>query len=133
MKKEISIEAYMSALDHPLKAVVELLRTIILGVDDTIAEQVKWNSPAFYYTGEMAEFDPKEYKRDIVVLNLHKKDSVLMVFPTGARINDSSGLLGGKFLDSRKVIKFSSVEEVNERAEDLRNVVKGWLETVEKE
>ncbi|MBK8603682.1 MAG: hypothetical protein IPN87_11570 [Saprospiraceae bacterium] len=83
MKKEISIEAYMSALDHPLKAVVELLRTIILGVDDTIAEQVKWNSPAFCYTGEMAEFDPKEYKRDIVVLNLHKKDSVLMVFPTG--------------------------------------------------
>jgi len=56
-----------------------------------------------------------------------------MVFPTGARINDSSGLLGGKFLDSRKVIKFSSVEEVNERAEDLRNVVRGWLETVEKE
>ena len=41
MKKEISIEAYMSALDHPLKAVVELLSTIILGVDDTIAEQVK--------------------------------------------------------------------------------------------
>jgi len=66
-------------LNHPLKNVVQALRKIVLSVDEEIAEQIKWNSPSFYYTGAMKPFDPKEYKRDIVVFNLHKNDCVLLV------------------------------------------------------
>jgi hypothetical protein len=133
MKKEQTIEDYMASLDHPLKESVEKLSEILLGVDPSIAVQVKWNSPSYYYTGEIAPFDPKEYKRDIVVLNLHKKESILLVFPTGARINDPSGILEGKFTDGRKTIKFSNLSEVNAGAEDLRSVVRNWIETVEKD
>lgn len=131
MAKEIPISQYLTELDHPLKDVVLLLREIILSSDPLVAEHVKWNSPAYYYSGEMPPFDPKEYKRDIVVLNLHKKDSVLLVFPTGARINDSSGLLDGKFTDGRKVIKFANIEEVKSRSVDLKNVIVNWIETIE--
>jgi len=67
------VEAYIQALDHPLKDVVHALRQVIATADEEIGEQIKWNSPSFYYTGEMKPFDPKEYKRDIVVFNLHKK------------------------------------------------------------
>lgn len=38
-------------------------------------------------------------KRDIVVFNLHKKDQVLLIFPTGAKIKDQSGLLEGEFTE----------------------------------
>lgn len=133
MKKPENVDQLLSALDHPLNDAVSALRKIILDTDPNIAEQVKWNSPSYYYTGEMAPFDPKEYKRDIVVVNLHKKDSILLVFPTGARIDDASGLLEGKFTDGRKMAKFGSLDEVNERGEDLKKVIKNWMDTVEKD
>ena len=133
MKKPENVDQLMEALDHPLNDAVSTLRKIILDTDPNIAEQVKWNSPSYYYTGEMAPFDPKEYKRDIVVVNLHKKDSILLVFPTGARIDDASGLLEGKFTDGRKMAKFGSLDEVNNRGEDLKKVIKKWVDTVEKD
>jgi len=115
-----------------MEEIIEELRKIILSTDKEISEQVKWNSPAFYYTGDMKPFDPKEYKRDIVVFNLRKPEYVLLVFPTGARIKDDSGLLEGKYPDGRKTIKFASVEEVKKRKKDLQAVIKYWLATVEK-
>ena len=108
-------------------------KVLILATDPEIGEQIKWNAPAFYYTGEMKSFDPKEYKRDIVVYNLHKKEYVLLVFPTGAKVNDASGLLQGNFPDGRKTITFSSLEEVGKRAKDLQAVIKKWLSLVEKD
>ncbi|UOQ53538.1 hypothetical protein [Hymenobacter cellulosivorans] len=55
-----------------------------------VAEQIKWNSPSFYYTGLIAPFDPKEYRRDIVVVNLHRGHA-LLVFATDATIPDPGG------------------------------------------
>ena len=51
---------------------IETVRSIILSTKPEIDEQVKWNSPSFYYNGDMKAFNPKEYKRDIVVMNLSK-------------------------------------------------------------
>ncbi|HMU03982.1 MAG TPA: DUF1801 domain-containing protein, partial [Saprospiraceae bacterium] len=118
--------------DHPLKDVINSLRKVILESSSEIGEQIKWNSPAFYFTGEMRDFDPKEYKRDIVVMNLYKKDSVLLVFPTGARIKDDTGLLEGDFSDGRKVAKFRSVSEVQSKEDALKSVLTKWLELVER-
>lgn len=110
---------------------ITALRTIILAADPRVAEQVKWNSPAFYYTGPMVPFNPKEYKRDIVVLNLRAKDHVLLVFPTGARINDPSGLLQGDYTDGRRMIKIHSPEEAQAHAEALQTIIRNWLAGVE--
>jgi hypothetical protein len=46
------------------------LRQIILAAYPKIGEEVKWNAPAFFYTGEMEPFDPKEFRRYLAVLNL---------------------------------------------------------------
>lgn len=117
---------------HPLSIVIETLRQLILSTDKEIGEQIKWNSPAFYYTGDMKPFNPKEYKRDIVVFNLHKKDFVLLVFPTGATINDITGLLEGNYKDGRKIIKFATIEAVEQKTEDLQWIIREWLKNVEK-
>ena len=42
----------------------------------------------------MKAFDPKEYKREIAVFNL-LKGSIMLVFTSGAKVNDTSGLLEG--------------------------------------
>jgi len=61
--------------------VIETLRQIILSTDKEIGEQIQWNSPAFFYKGEMKPFDPKEYKRHVVVFNLAKKDCIRLYSP----------------------------------------------------
>ena len=129
---EKQVIEYFKKLEHPLANVVQALRKTVLSADNEIGEQIKWNSPSFYYTGEMKAFDPKEYKRDIVVFNLHKKEYVLLVFPTGAIVEDTSGLLEGKFPDGRKTAKFSTLNEVKTKENDLKDVIKKWLNKVDK-
>lgn len=124
-------ENYYRELKHPLIEVVQALRKIILSTHHDIAEQIKWNSPSFYFTGEMKPFDPKEYKRDIVVFNLHRKDLILLVFPTGARVSDKTGLLEGNFKDGRKVAVFSSIAQATEKEKDLQSVILHWIEGID--
>ncbi len=128
-----AVQKFMDETDHPLKPVMEEIRKIVLASDPEIGEQIKWNAPAFYYTGDMKAFDPKEYKRDILVYNLFKKEYLLLVFPTGAKVEDASGLLEGKFPDGRKTAMFSSLEQVKQLANDLQAVIKKWLSLVEKD
>jgi hypothetical protein len=129
-KDEVS--RHIKGLEPALAKTVEALREIILSTDEMIGEHIKWNSPAFYYTGPMKEFDPKEYKRDIVVLNLHK-GRILMVFPTGARISDSSGILEGTYSDGRRMIQIKDIADLEQKEEKLRSVIRKWLLLVEKD
>jgi hypothetical protein len=121
------VDTYMSKLDHPLKDVVQALRELILSTDDEIGEEIKWNAPTFFYSGKMRSFNPKEYKRDLIVFNLFKKDCVRLVFPSGAKVNDTSGLLEGTYADGRRLAHFYSLEDVNSKKEAMQRVIKEWL------
>lgn len=125
------VTAHIQALDPALGNIVEKIREIILSTDSEIGERIKWNNPSFYYTGEMPDFDPKEYKREIAVFNLHK-GRIMLVFTTGAKVNDASGLLGGDFKDGRRTAVFSSLEDVDAKKEALQQVIRTWLSMIEK-
>ncbi len=126
------VDEYMQELKHPLTDVVAALRRIILNVDREIGEEIKWNAPTFFYTGEMAPFDPKEYKRYIVVFNLYQKNCIRLVFPKGARVKDKSGFLVGDYADGRRLAMFSSMQDVESKRASLEKVIKKWQETLEK-
>lgn len=126
------VDAYMAKLKHPLADVVAALRKIILSTDREIGEEIKWNAPAFFYSGEMKPSDPKEYKRYFVVFNLPRKDCVRLVFLKGARVNDKSGLLEGDYADGRRLALFHSMEEVKSKKAALQAVVRKSLETLHK-
>ena len=125
------VDEAIAKLDPSLKPTIEYLRQVILATDPEIDERIKWNNPSMYYTGEMKPFDPKEYKRDIVVFNLHR-GKIMLVFPTGARVNDTSNLLEGKFPDGRKTVVFKDIDDVKAKEKDLQQVIKIWLTGVEK-
>jgi hypothetical protein len=129
----VDITVYMDALSHPMKPMINELRAIILGVDPNIQEQVKWNSPSFFYTGEMPPFNPKEYKRDICVINLVKKDELRLIFPNGARINDPTGLLEGNFPDTRKMIVIPKDANIKSFQNSLNQIFTLWIATIDKE
>jgi hypothetical protein len=126
------VDAYIQGLTHPLAKVVEALRKIILSADREVGEEIKWNAPAFFYSGDMKPFNPKEYKRHLVVFNLHRKDCIRLVFPSGARVNDKSGLLEGDYADGRRLAVFHNMEEVMCKQAPLQSVIRKSLETLDR-
>src|SRR4051812_47981118 len=92
------VTEHIQKLDKSIAGIVETLRQIILSTDNEIGERIKWNNPSFYFKGEMKAFDPKEYKREIIVFNLFK-NRIMLVFPSGGKVNDPSGLLVGDYKD----------------------------------
>ena len=126
------VDAYMSRLKHPLAKVVEDLRQIILSTDEEIGEEIKWNAPTFFYAGKMKPTNPKEYRRYIVVFNLFRQDCVRLVFPSGAKVKDASGLLEGDYADGRRLAMFYSSKDVKSKAKALRAVITQWLKLLEK-
>ncbi len=128
---EEQVTEHIQKLDPALAEIIETIRQIILKTDKEIGERIKWNNPSFYYTGEMKPFDPKEYKREILVMNLHK-GRIMLVFPSGAKVSDTSGLLEGYYKDGRRLAILNDIDDVKAKENALHNVIKTWLTLVEK-
>jgi hypothetical protein len=126
------VNKFLQHLEHPLLDVMIALRQIILNTDKAIGEEIKWNAPAFFYTGEMKAFDPKTYSRHIVVFNFHKKDCIRLIFPTGAKVKDGEGLLEGSYTDGRKIATIYDMSELKAKEKALQKVIKEWLKLVDK-
>ncbi len=125
------VAQYIQKLPPAIQPAVEYLRKFLLSIDPEIAEQIKWNSPAFYYTGEMKEFDPKEYKRDILVMNL-RKEKIMCVLPTGMNIKKNTKILEGNYTDGRRMIYFEDLEDIKRKEQQLKDTILEWLALVDK-
>ena len=128
---EEQVSEHIKSLEPQLAKTIEVIRQIILNTDKEVGERIKWNNPSFYYTGEMKPFDPKEYKREIIVMNLFK-GRIMLVFRSGAKVNDTSGFLEGDYKDGRRTVVFKDLKDVKAREKDLKTVIKKWLALVEK-
>ena len=131
LSDEEQVSAHIAKLDPEFGKIIEAIRKIILSTDKEIGERIKWNNPSFYYTGEMKPFDPKEYKREIVVFNLYK-GRIMLVFPSGAKVKDSTGLLEGDYKDGRRITVFKDMKDVKAKEKALQKVIKEWLKLVDK-
>ncbi|RKN84546.1 DUF1801 domain-containing protein [Paenibacillus ginsengarvi] len=122
---EDAVAAYMSDLQHPMKEAIEEVRAIILSVDASITERIKWNAPSFCYCGE-----------DRITFQLHGSGFFRLVFHCGAKVKgaapkepliaDSAGLLQWAAND-RAIVKFTSTEDVRAKRDKLLEVVAKWL------
>lgn len=124
------VTEHINTLPASAAAIIEATRQIILSAHKEIAEQIKWNSPSFYYTGPMKPFDPKEYKRDIVVINLHR-GNILLVFPTGAKVPDPEKLFNTTYKDGRGIINIDDMQDLENKRKGLADIVQRWISMVE--
>jgi len=127
-----AVDAYMRALKHPLAKLAAAVRGAILAADPRIGEEIKWNAPAFFFTGPMEPFNPKEYRRHLIVFNFYRKDSLRLVFWHGDRANDTSAFLEGTYPDGRRLAHLSSVDELETRKKALVKVLKAQLRQIGK-
>lgn len=121
----------INALEAKSRETIAFLRALFLKTDPEIAEHIKWNSPSFYYSGSMKAFDPKEYKRDLAVLYLHR-GKILIVFPTGNTMDSQIGLAGKDYPDGRKIVEIIDLEDAQNKAAGLTEGIKNWLSKIEK-
>ncbi|MDF3028967.1 MAG: hypothetical protein K0S23_3274 [Fluviicola sp.] len=124
------VDEFISKQEPNEQEFVSYLRNSVLKIDPEIQEQIKWNSPSFFYAGEMKAFDSKEYKRDLLVLNLHH-GKFLLVFPTGAKIEDSI-LKGKNYPDGRKIVTIENLEGLKKIEPSLKAGILDWIKQIEK-
>ena len=62
-----------------------------------------------------------------MVFNLHKKDCIWLVFPSGASINDRCGLPQGDYKDGRRLAFFRTMKRVQSKKKVLQQAIKTWL------
>ena len=125
------VTAHIQKLEPALREIIQELRQIILAADTEVGERIKWNNPSFYYTGDMKPFDPKEYKREIIVFNLFK-GRIMLVFPSGAKVNETTGFLEGDYKDGRRTHVFKEMADVKANEKILQQIVQQWLKLIDK-
>ncbi|MBX7084099.1 MAG: DUF1801 domain-containing protein, partial [Nannocystaceae bacterium] len=114
MGRSAEVDAWFARYDNPMKPVVQRIREIILGVDARVGECIKWQAPTFTFEGNIASFFPKA------------KQHASLMFHQGASIPGRHPILEGDAQTGR-AIKLSSVREVDEHAEALREVIRAWI------
>jgi hypothetical protein len=117
------VDRFMKGLNHPLKEVIERLRSAILGSNDGITEHIKWKAPSFCYAGE-----------DRVTFRLYPAERAQLIFHRGAKVKgdaadfafeDDTGLLRW-VADDRGVV---ALREAEARQRELVEVVNQWVLT----
>ena len=118
-----AVDVYMAALRHPMTALAQEVRAAILAAHPLVGEEIKWNAPAFFFTGAMDHFKPSEYRRHLVVFNFHRKNTLRLVVMHGDRAPNDTGLLQGDSPDGRRVATFCSVDDFRAQQTALQSVV----------
>lgn len=116
------VAAFMTGLDHPLKAEIEAVRAIILRADPSIGEVIKWKAPTFRAADDFA------------TVHLRATDSLTLILHTGARVkegdgpavDDSAGLLKWLAKD-RAMVMLGKGAEIEAKRPALEALVRAWI------
>lgn len=115
-------DAYLAAVDAPLRDAFTALCELIRSVDERIEESIKWNAPSFFITEHFA------------TTGLTRDGLIRLVLHTGAKkrpdprplaIHDADFLT---WMDAdRAVVAFADLQRVNELAPRLTTVIEEWI------
>lgn len=122
-----AVDDLVKSLVHQHKDAITHLRRIILGVDATIAEGVKWNTPSFRTTEYFATTNLRTKLGIGVILHLGAKARDL---PAGGLvINDPDKLL--KWLaNDRAAIEFTDAAELKNKRGAFEEILRQWIKHV---
>lgn len=119
------VRAFLDQLEHPLKAEIEEVRSIILEAEPQLTEHIKWKAPSFCFDGD-----------DRITFNLHGKDFFRLIFHCGVKVKDkqskgrlfedTTGILDWA-ADDRAVAKFTDMNDVRTKKASLMETIEIWL------
>ncbi len=119
-------QEFMQQFEDGRKPLVEAVLKAIIEACPTLTESIKWNAPNFCDDG-----------KDRMTLMLHKKESVGLIFHTGARpkedkkaphlFTDETGLLEWNS-NIRATVTFVSMEDFLAKRTQFQAAVKRWVD-----
>jgi hypothetical protein len=122
-----AVEEFMTALVHPYKAEVEALRKLVLSVDPSISEGIKWNAPSFRTTEYFATTHLRAKSGIGVILHLGAK---LRDLPSGGvLVDDPKGLLKWLAKD-RAMLEFADAQQFHTTKTALQAILRQWIRFV---
>lgn len=119
------VTAFLDGLNHPFRAEIEALRTIILTAQADLTENIKWNGPNYSFQGE-----------DRITMRILPPKQVQLIFHRGAKkqtqpadklIETSSNLLLWKEND-RAIASFKTMDEIESHRDELTAIVQKWID-----
>ena len=114
----------LDAHKHPLRKEMDALRSIILGVDPSIEDGVKWNTASFRTSEWFATLNgPKQVKEPMIILHAGAKAKGIVM---KHRIADPDGML--KWLgNDRAQICFTDMNDITVKEQALRSILRSWI------
>lgn len=109
----------MSNLEHPLKAEMEAVRSIIVNAHSNMEEDIKWGGPSFFYKEDLATFNPRI------------KNYVALIFHKGELLNIKSDFLEAAS-KGKVYAKFYTMEQVIENKALIEEMVNTWVRLMNK-
>jgi hypothetical protein len=122
-----AVDAFMAALDHPSRALVEQLRRVVTSVDPAIAEGIKWNAPSFRTTEYFATTNLRAKRGIRVVLHLGARARELP--DGGITIDDPARLLKWLAKD-RAVVEIADARSLDDGKAALQAILRQWIRFV---
>jgi len=119
MNNSKKVDEFLAKLEHPLKAEMEAVRSIIAGANSKIEEDVKWGGPSFFYKEDFATFNPRI------------KNYVALIFHKGQLLNIESDFLE-EATKGKVYAKFYSMEQVTANKALIEKMVNTWIELMDK-
>lgn len=114
----ILVAEYMQKLEHPLKAEIEALRTIIKSANPAISERIKWNAPSYYA------------KEDFLTFNHRMTDKVHLIFHHAKIVEIHSPILEGDYKD-RRMVYFENMEDILTKQVEFTGIINNLIELMQ--
>jgi len=118
------VDDLLLALEHPLKAEIGMVRTLILGADPAIGEGVKWKSPSFHAGPYFATVNLRSLDGVQIILHLDAKKTAAST--AGLTVADPARLLTWLAKD-RASVKFPGRKEIKANGAAFQALIRQWV------
>lgn len=122
-----AVDAFMASLVHPYKVEIEALRRLMLEIDPSVQEGIKWNAPSFRTTEYFATTNLRAKSGISVILHLGAKIRQLPF--GGIAISDPENLL--KWMgEDRAMVEFADTQEFKNSKAAFQAILRQWVQFV---
>ena len=118
MSNTKKVDEFMDKLEHPLKAEMEAVRSIIKNANKKISERIKWKAPSYHY------------QEDIVTFNGWATENVHLVFHHPGIVKIESPILEGNY-PTRRMVYFTGMDDVKKKKKELKNVLNQLVDLID--
>lgn len=123
-RQNIDVTKFLDEQNHPYRNEIEQLRLIILGANNKLSENIKWNGPNYSFADE-----------DRITMRIQPPKQVQLIFHRGAKVKEQPkdkliredfGILTWKGND-RAIATFKNMQEIENSKTILTKIVTAWI------